>query len=104
MSDHHTSWVRISDRRLPRLAALAVLAGCLALARAGDKPMVGRADVGRLPAEAAELYAAVRPTAADLAWQRIPWYTSLAEGMQRAREENRPLFIFLAGGDPVGRC
>lgn len=36
--------------------------------------------------------------------QRIPWITDPAEGFRLAKEENRPVFLYLQVGDPLGDC
>lgn len=60
-------------------------------------------------AELLKKAAAVRPAAADFAWQQIPWHTEAAPVLKEARAENRPLFVWLAGGrdrdgSPLERC
>jgi len=52
---------------------------------------------------------AVRPPAADFAWQQIPWHTDGADALKEARAEKRPLLVWLAGGrdrdgSPLERC
>ena len=52
---------------------------------------------------------AIRPPAADFAWQQIPWHTDGAEALKEARAEKRPLLVWLAGGrdrdgSPLERC
>lgn len=64
------------------------------------------------PTERTELLkkaAAVRPAAADFAWQQIPWHSEAAAALKEAKAENRPLFVWLAGGrdrdgSPLERC
>lgn len=36
--------------------------------------------------------------------RRIPWITDPAEGFRLAREENRPVFLYLQAGDPLEDC
>ncbi len=53
--------------------------------------------------------AAIRPSAADFHWQQIPWHTEAATALKEAKAENRPLFVWLAGGrdrdgSPLERC
>ena len=50
-----------------------------------------------------------RPAAAELAFREIPWLTDPAEALKQAKAENRPLFVWLAGGrgrdgSPLERC
>ena len=52
---------------------------------------------------------AVRPTDAGFRWQEIPWHTDAATALAEARKENRPLFVWMAGGrdrdgTPLERC
>lgn len=46
----------------------------------------------------------IRPSAQELQWQRIPWLTDLARGQQVAREEQRPILLWVTGDDPLERC
>jgi len=53
--------------------------------------------------------AAIRPPAADFAWQQIPWHIDAAAALKEAKAENRPLLVWLAGGrdrdgSPLERC
>ncbi len=53
--------------------------------------------------------AAVRPNATDFRWQQIPWLIDPAEALKQAKDENRPLLVWLAGGrdrdgSPLERC
>ena len=52
---------------------------------------------------------AIRPHASGFRWQQIPWQTEAADALKLARDENRPLFVWLAGGrdrdgSPLERC
>lgn len=52
---------------------------------------------------------AYRPHAGDFTWREIPWYADPAAALKQAREEKRPLFVWLAGGrdrdgTPLERC
>jgi hypothetical protein len=56
-----------------------------------------------------KLAAPLRPTKADLAYRDIPWLTDAADALKQAKAENRPLFVWLAGGrkqdgTPLERC
>jgi hypothetical protein len=37
-------------------------------------------------------------------WERIPWVTDLSEGRRLALQENRPIFLWVTGDDPLERC
>jgi hypothetical protein len=48
--------------------------------------------------------AAVKPTPAELKWQKIPWILDLAEGERLAKAEGRPIFLWASGDPPLERC
>ena len=48
---------------------------------------------------------AIRASAGKLAKvQRIPWVTDVEEGFRLAKEEKRPVFLYVITGDPLGDC
>jgi hypothetical protein len=48
--------------------------------------------------------AAIKPTAKELEWLAVPWVLNLAEAQKMAREEKRPIFLWVTGDDPLERC
>ena len=55
-----------------------------------------------------DLYQGARD-AGNFAWREIPWYIDPSAALKQAREEKRPLFVWLAGGrdrdgSPLERC
>lgn len=48
--------------------------------------------------------AAIKPTPAELKWQKIPWLLDLAEGQRLAKAEGRPIFLWASGDAPLERC
>jgi hypothetical protein len=46
----------------------------------------------------------VRPKAGEYKWQQIPWILDLGEGIKAAREEKRPVLLWVSGDDPLERC
>ena len=73
---------------------------CLILATAG-----GAGDP--VTAEIQALHAMARLVRLDDAVMRqrdIPWYTDANEGLKAARQEKRPILLFVSGDDPLGRC
>jgi hypothetical protein len=81
-------------RFLPSLALAAVLTTSAA---AGDP----------LTAESRALFSMaklIRLDDAVLRWREIPWYTDANEGLKAARAEKRPMFLFVSGDEPLGRC
>jgi hypothetical protein len=46
------------------------------------------------------MYALVKkPYPGELGWQQMPWLVDLADGMRRAKEEDRPLLLFVSGDE-----
>jgi hypothetical protein len=74
----------------------------LALALSAADPIPEREDLLRQAA-------AVRPHASGFRWQQVAWHVEAADALKQARDENRPLFVWLAGGrdrdgSPLERC
>lgn len=44
------------------------------------------------------------PRAEDLAWQQIDWQNTVADGVNKARLEDKPIVMWLYFGDPRGSC
>ncbi|MCI0681033.1 MAG: hypothetical protein L0Y71_02925 [Gemmataceae bacterium] len=81
----------------PNRAALAPIAGML-FAIAALSPSASRAD------ELADRAAVIKPSARELAWLKIPWVLDLNTAQQTAKAEARPIFLWVTGDDPLGRC
>jgi hypothetical protein len=47
---------------------------------------------------------AIKPKPEELRWQQIPWVTDLSEGLRLAKTEERPIFLWVTGDDPLERC
>ena len=47
---------------------------------------------------------AIKPTPEELRWQQIPWLLDLAKGQRLAKAEERPIFLWVTGDDPLERC
>jgi hypothetical protein len=63
--------------------------------------------VGFLPAQedAAALARLIKPQSGESKWAAIPWLTNLKEARERAVREDKPLFLWRAGGgDTLGRA
>lgn len=61
-------------------------------------------DLGRLSAYQQKAYKAIKPTAADLKWRKIPWLTDLGQALKQAKAEKRPILMWTAGDEPLERC
>jgi hypothetical protein len=46
--------------------------------------------------------ASVLPTAQEDAWLNIGWHTNLMQSRLEAQRSNRPLFVWLMNGHPLG--
>lgn len=52
-----------------------------------------------------ELHRLVKPQHGESKWAAIPWETSLQHARQRSAREDKPLFLWRAGGgDVLGRA
>jgi hypothetical protein len=82
-------------RRL--LTPIAALVGCLAaLAAAADRPAPA------IPAGQFErLHRLIKPQPGESKWAQIPWLTDLSEARKKAAAEDKPLFVWRAGGGEV---
>lgn len=70
----------------------------LVLLIAGLFPGLLRAD------EMADRAAVIKPTAKELTWLKIPWVLDLKAAQKTAKAERRPIFLWVTGDDPLGRC
>ena len=76
-------------RRFLLVLAFLLVAAMLPAAELTDEELARRAMV-------------IKPAAAELKWQQIPWVTDLTEGLKMARAEKRPIFLWVTGDDPAG--
>jgi len=60
--------------------------------------------VAEKPSELKKKAHAVRATAAEMNFIRIPWVTDVFEGFKLARDEQRPVFLYMITGDPLDDC
>ncbi len=60
--------------------------------------------VAEKPSELKKKADAVRATAGEMNFTKIPWVTDLFEGFQLARKEQRPVFLYMITGDPLDDC
>jgi hypothetical protein len=91
MADHSFTFLL---HRLRQLLAPVLL--CTALAPAAETPAPA------VPADQfARLHALLKPQPGESRWAAIPWLTDLPEARRRAVAEDRPLFVWRAGGGEV---
>lgn len=69
----------------------ALFLAVLGLALGGEDDLAARAS-------------AIKPTERELTWLKIPWVLDLMEAQRAAKAENRPVFLWATGDDPLERC
>lgn len=77
---------------------IASAAACIALAALPTT--VGAEESSKLRKQAD----AIRATAAETNYLKIPWVTDLFEGFRLAEQEKRPVFLYMITGDPLADC
>lgn len=82
-------------------ALSAILAG---QAVADSRPKGPSPDLGALPANAAQIYKDTTLFPREAKWLAIPWTNDLKKSIGVAKEEKRPLLIWVSGDDPLERC
>ena len=80
--------------RAAALAAAAALMGTAWAEQSSTAPGMTAADFEKLHKE-------VRPPREEL-WRTIPWKISLLEGRDAAAKEKKPIFVWIASGEPLG--
>jgi hypothetical protein len=90
MTSPHLSWKR------PLIAGIFLTAFA-----AGHGFALARPDRGDSAAEFARLHALLKPQPGESKWADVPWLTSLPEARKRAVAEDKPLFVWRAGGGEV---
>jgi len=83
------------------LRGIAVAASCAALcgiaAFAADE-----VPAEKIPADQfRQLHTLIKPQPGESKWATIPWLTSLPQARTRAVDEDKPLFVWRAGGGEV---
>jgi hypothetical protein len=57
------------------------------------------------PEDHSKLLPLIKPQPGESKWAAIPWLTNLKEARERAVREDKPLFLWRAGGgDTLGRA
>ena len=44
----------------------------------------------------------ILPCDGELGWQKIPWLTTFADGIQAANDADKPLLLWTMNGHPLG--
>jgi len=53
-------------------------------------------------AEFRRLFDSIWPSGKEEKWRRTAWLPSIWTGIQRAKEQERPIFLWAMNGDPLG--
>lgn len=81
--------------KLPLAILLAGTAVCPAQEVPSLPPFAATADLGAWRSH-------IRPDQGDLAFEIIPWLTTLADGIRAADQEQKPLLLWVMNGHPLG--
>jgi hypothetical protein len=73
-----------------------VLAGCLLCTPALAAPKDNLSSE-----QLTALHRLIKPQPGESPWARVPWLTNLDEARRRAAKEDKPLFVWRAGGGEV---
>ena len=90
----------VVERTAAILIVTAIIAwGVLTRALPAAEPTAG--EGGLAPGEFEKLHKELQPPRDEL-WRTIPWQASILEGRQRAAREKKPIFVWVASGEPLG--
>lgn len=57
---------------------------------------------GELDKKSQGVIEAIKPTAAEAAWENIDWETDLWAARERAAKEGKPIYLWEMDGHPLG--
>jgi hypothetical protein len=83
------------------LGVALVGAAFLSLHRAASVVAREPAESGLTVAEFEKLHKELRPPRDEL-WRTIPWHVSILEGREAAARAGKPIFVWVASGEPLG--
>jgi hypothetical protein len=92
----------MTDRSVARLKLFFPVLLFATLAGSDQPALAAETPAPAIPADQfARLHALVKPQPGESRWATIPWLTNLPEARRRAVAEDRPLFVWRAGGGEV---
>lgn len=71
---------------------------------ADSRPSGPSPDLDALPPNAQQIYKDTTLFPRQAKWLGIPWLNDLNKGIQAAKDEKRPLLLWVSGDDPLERC
>ena len=81
---------------------VAVLAGaCISLCRPASRCAQEPARTGLTAAQFKKLHQELQPPRDEL-WRTIPWHVSIVKGRELAARTSKPIFVWVASGEPLG--
>ena len=89
-------------RRL--LVVVAILTTAIGVQPAGllrAEEKTGKAASGLSAAEFEKLHKELQPPSDEL-WRSIPWQVSILQGRELAAKTGKPIFVWVASGEPLG--
>jgi hypothetical protein len=86
--------------RIKSRAALVLLAAGIAASGVSTLTAQDKA-AGLTVAEFEKLHRELQPPRDEL-WRSIPWQVSIVEGRALAAKEKKPIFVWVASGEPLG--
>jgi hypothetical protein len=78
------------------VAVFAFTAACLGESPAGDP--IAKSELSADTFE--KLHKELQPDRDEL-WRSIPWHASILEGREQAAKEKKPIFVWVASGEPL---
>lgn len=86
--------------RTSRFSA-AILGATIAVLGAGSLHAQQLATQGLAIADFEKLHKELQPPDNEL-WRSIPWHVSIIEGRDAAAKAKKPIFVWVASGEPLG--
>jgi len=87
--------IELHKRRAVGLAACLAAVGVTWMAAGADR------ESGIPVDQFGRLHKLIKPQPGESKWATIPWLTDLAEARRKAAAEDKPLFVWRAGGGEV---
>ncbi len=87
--------IALHGRRVAGLTACLIAAGLTWTGQAAERETGVPAD------QFGRLHRLIKPRPGEAKWAQIPWETNLAEARRKAAAEDKPLFVWRAGGGEV---
>ena len=87
---------------MARLKSAVVVVAVSATALAADQPAASEKEAAGLSlADFEKLHKLMQPPKDEL-WRTIPWHVSIIEAREAAAKSKKPIFVWVASGEPLG--